>query len=199
MPDHQAPMTRPVWNLGQQPWKKPQPEPSPSRFASKVCAMCTEQWNLLTGLGLIYKAQQCSSKQEYYVHCTLTWVTAWDSDEWHRRVSSGLLSLKNWPDLEATGSTHLLFLALPAEWCHPWTNRAVCFWSWVRSRVSSTVVFLHRVLAVSTIRIFAVRPSAELEMSFKSYSLTFHIAMSSSHFLFKVFNFSVHATSIMLA
>lgn len=66
MPDHQALMTRPVWNLGQQPWKKPQPEPSPSRFASKTCAMCTEQWNFywLTGLGLIYKAQQCSSKQE---------------------------------------------------------------------------------------------------------------------------------------
>lgn len=61
------------------------------------------------------------------------------------------------------------------------------------------MVFLQRVLAVSTISIFAVRPSAELEMSFKSYSLTFHIAMSSSHFLFKVFSFSVHATSILLA
>lgn len=47
------------------------------------------------------------------------------------------------------------------------------------------MVFLHRVLAVSTISVFAVRSSAELEMSFKSYSLPFHIAMSSSHFLFK--------------
>lgn len=59
------------------------------------------------------------------------------------------------------------------------------FQSQVRSRVSSAMVFLHRVLAVSTISVFAVRSSAELEMSFKSYSLPFHIAMSSSHFLFK--------------
>lgn len=88
MPD--ALMTRPVWNLGQHPWKKPQPEPSPSIFASKACAMCTEQWNfyLLTDLGLINEAQQCSSKQ-FYVQCTLTTVAAWDSDQWDRRISSG--------------------------------------------------------------------------------------------------------------
>lgn len=99
MPDHQDAwpplMTRPVWTLGQHPWKKAQPEPSPSIFASKTCAMCTEQWNfyLLTDLGLIYTAQQCSSKQEYYVQCTLTRLTAWDSDQWDRRVSSGFFAV----------------------------------------------------------------------------------------------------------
>lgn len=62
------------------------------------------------------------------------------------------------------------------------------------------VVFVHRILAVSSIRIFAVRSSAEQrDKSLKTYSLPFHITGSSSDFLFNVFSVSASATCAPLA
>lgn len=131
MPDHQD-----TWPPNDQaclePWptplKKPQPELSPSILASKTCAMYTEQWNfyLLTDLALIYKAQQYSSKQEYYFPCTLTKVTAWDSDQWDRRISSGFFVVTE--ELTRPGSYWKHPPSLPGSPCRvvPSLNKQSC-------------------------------------------------------------------------